>query len=360
MKGAFDMTNRYMAGDWRQYFLDVEDDTINSGAVELSWKEKNTNLSVFVIDPHGKIISTNVPTGVFGHFLGWPSIDWLGTTPFSQGGGFFPVKNKDDTSTVLFAPINQTGTYSLLVHSTLFEGKEITEPITLAAKFTTITPDNTPPEIILDLPEVINTENKILPEIIEDNLGSVTYLLDGIEVKIPADGLDLSEISTGPHILTINAKDRVGFETTNSFDFIIDTEPPVLEIRSPKNNTSVSNTLVIDLQLTDENLPEKDKISLLLPTGVRITDETVYSFNTTGLENGQYQINIFATDKASNSLSEDIMFTVDHSIVDKPKPKVSEQIELDPILILIIVGIATAIIVAIVFSQKNRKIVSNQ
>ena len=58
---------------------------------------------------------------------------------------------------MLFAPINQTGTYSLLVHSTLFEGKEITEPITLAAKFTTITPDNTPPEIILDLPEVINT-----------------------------------------------------------------------------------------------------------------------------------------------------------------------------------------------------------
>ena len=51
MKGAFDMTNRYMAGDWRQYFLDVEDDTINSGAIELSWKEKNTNLSVFVIDP---------------------------------------------------------------------------------------------------------------------------------------------------------------------------------------------------------------------------------------------------------------------------------------------------------------------
>jgi len=360
VKGAFDMTNRYMAGDWRQYFLDVEDDTINSGAIELSWKEKNTNLSVFVIDPHGKIISTNVPTGVFGHFLGWPSIDWLGTTPFSQGGGFFPVKNKDDTSTVLFAPINQTGTYSLLVHSTLFEGKEITEPITLAAKFTTITPDNTPPEIILDLPEVINTENKILPEIIEDNLGSVTYLLDGIEVKIPADGLDLSEISTGPHILTINAKDRVGFETTNSFDFIIDTEPPVLEIRSPKNNTSVSNTLVIDLQLTDENLPEKDKISLLLPTGVRITDETVYSFNTTGLENGQYQINIFATDKASNSLSENIMFTVDHSIADKPKPTALEQIEFDPVIILIIVGIAIAIIVAIVFSQKNRKIVSNQ
>ena len=54
------------------------------------------------------------------------------------------------------------------------------------------------------------------------------------------------------------------------------------------------------------------------------------------------------------------MFTVDHSIIDKPKPKALEQIEFDPILVLIIVGIAIAIIVAIVFSQKNRKIVSNQ
>ncbi|GIT56535.1 MAG: hypothetical protein Ct9H300mP17_16940 [Candidatus Nitrosopelagicus sp.] len=36
-----------------------------------------------------------MPTGVFGHFMNWASLDWLGSSPFSQGGGFFPVKNKD-------------------------------------------------------------------------------------------------------------------------------------------------------------------------------------------------------------------------------------------------------------------------
>lgn len=35
-------------------------------------------------------------------------------------------------------PINQTGTYTLLTHSTLFGGNSTTEPITLAAKFTNI------------------------------------------------------------------------------------------------------------------------------------------------------------------------------------------------------------------------------
>ncbi|WP_428325340.1 S8 family serine peptidase [Nitrosopumilus sp.] len=137
-KGAFDMTNRYMAGDWRQYYFDVQNEFVNSAAIEISWTSDDTNLAVFVMDPLGKIIQTNVPSGVFGHFLGWPSLDWLGNSLFSQGGGFYPVKNKDDTSTVLYVPINQTGTYTLLTHSTLFGGNSSTEPITLAAKFTNI------------------------------------------------------------------------------------------------------------------------------------------------------------------------------------------------------------------------------
>ncbi|MDH3853305.1 MAG: S8 family serine peptidase, partial [Nitrosopumilus sp.] len=137
-KGAFDMINRYMAGDWRQYYFDIQNEFINSAAIELSWTSDDTNLSVFVMDPSGQIIQTNVPSGVFGHFLDWVSLDWLGNSIFSQGGGFFPVKNKDDTSTVLYVPINQTGTYTLLTHSTLFGGSSTTEPITLAAKFTNI------------------------------------------------------------------------------------------------------------------------------------------------------------------------------------------------------------------------------
>ena len=137
-KGAFDMVNRYMAGDWRQYYFDIQNEFINSAAIELSWNSDNTNLAVFVMDPFGKIVQTNVPSGIFGHFLGWASLDWLGNSIFSQGGGFFPVKNKDDTSTVLYVPINQTGTYTLLTHSTLFGGSSTTEPITLSAKFTNI------------------------------------------------------------------------------------------------------------------------------------------------------------------------------------------------------------------------------
>ncbi|QUC65601.1 S8 family serine peptidase [Nitrosopumilus sp. K4] len=163
-KGAFDMVNRYMAGDWRQYYFDVVDDSISSASIELSWEHPDTNLAVFVMDPKGKIVQTNMPSGVFGHFLGWPSLDWLGNSLFSQGGGFFPVKNKDDTSTVLFVPINQTGTYSLLTHSTLFGGNSTTEPINIAARFSNISfedyhIDAKPPSVLI--PNFTNNDEKI-------------------------------------------------------------------------------------------------------------------------------------------------------------------------------------------------------
>ncbi|MFB5624745.1 MAG: hypothetical protein ACE5RP_07530, partial [Nitrosopumilus sp.] len=80
MKGAFDMINRYMAGDWRQYYFEIADKSINSGSIDISWTNDDTNISAFVIDPKGRIVQTNVPSGVFGHFNNWPSNDWLGTT----------------------------------------------------------------------------------------------------------------------------------------------------------------------------------------------------------------------------------------------------------------------------------------
>ena len=166
-KGAFDMSNRYMAGDWRQYYFDIQNDLVDTAIIELSWNSDDTNFGVFVMDPSGKIIQTNVPSGVFGHFLGWPSLDWLGNSLFSQGGGFYPVKNKDNTSTVLNVPINQTGTYALLTHSTLFGGNSTTEPITLKAKFTNLSSDT-----------ISNSENIPPPKSIIVDTGNSTQLTE--------------------------------------------------------------------------------------------------------------------------------------------------------------------------------------
>ena len=213
IKGAFDMANRYMAGDWRQYYFDIKDESINSAAIELSWSTDDTNLSVFVMNPKGEIIQTNMPAGIFGHFLGWVSLDWLGNSVFSQGGGFFPVKNKDNTSTVIYIPINQTGTYSILAHSTLFGGNSTTEPITLAAKFSTISAD-----VQSELNELNQTE--IQPELFLQNKTEViekTLSNDSSTITKPAE-ITKETISND---LSIIKQDKIVEETSFPIELAI-------------------------------------------------------------------------------------------------------------------------------------------
>jgi hypothetical protein len=350
-----------MAGDWRQFYLDVEDNTINVASFELSWKNDHTNFSAFVLDPHGKIIGTNMPTGVFGHFMNWASLDWLGNSPFSQGGGFFPVKNKDNISTLIFAPINQTGTHSLLIHSTLFEGTTITEPVTLVGKFTTLTADQKAPEIILELNEFIKSDYEVIPEIIEDNLSSVVYILNGNIIEIDDSGIDVSSLDDDSYTLIINAIDKFGLQSSQTFEFIVDKTLPAVELLS-NNNTVVSKRLDIQISVSDQNLPESNYLSYLLPNGERIVDKKSHSFDTSDLEEGKYLIDIFAKDMAENIISSKIIFEVDHTIIDS---QTSQSVNLsskivehytDYLLIIIIGIIAIAIVSVLVILKRKSKI----
>ena len=301
-----------------------------------------------------------MPTGVFGHFMNWASLDWLGSSPFSQGGGFFPVKNKDNTSTLIFAPINQTGIHSLLIHSTLFEGKNITEPITLVAKFSTLTSDNNPPKIILESNDFLKPDDIIVPEIIEDNIASVTYTLDGNLIQLNTTGFNINTLSDGKHSLTINAIDKFGLTNSKIFDFIVDSQSPTLELQS-KNNTVVSKRLNIQVSISDQNLPKSNYLSFLLPTGERIVDQKSYSFDVSDLDEGEYFIEVSTQDMAKNSALSKIIFEIDHSVVDPAKTSIStispEMVGSDQnYLLAIIIGvIAIAIVsVLVVIKQKSK------
>ena len=345
VKGAFDMVNRYMAGDWRQYYFDIADVTINTGIIDISWENEDSSISAFVFDPQGRIVQTNVPSGVFGHFMNWPSIDWLGTSPFSQGGGFFPVKNKDLTSSVIYAPINQTGTYTLLVHSILFGGDTLTEPITIAAKFTTILHDDKEPTIDLTIPEVINKHVAIMPQIVDENLGEVKYFLNNKEFNFTSNFIESQSIEDGTYELKIFASDIVGFNVSKSFTFNVDNTKPTLVIKSPLNDITVSETLFINFDVIDANLPEKGGIKIILPNG-EIRDQTQLKFDTSQLEDGSYKLQIFAEDKAGNKINERISFNVDHSKII-PTPIIDEEPKSEQNNLLII-GIALGIVIGVV------------
>jgi hypothetical protein len=308
-----------------------------------------------MIDPQGRIVQTNVPPGVFGHFMNWPSNDWLGTTPFSQGGGFFPVKNKDQTSTVLYTPINQTGTYTLMIHSTLFGGESLTEPVSIAAKFSTILHDNKKPEIILNIPEFINKKYSLLPQIQDENLDSVKYFLDGKEINFTSNLAELDFLVDGTHKLEIFASDLVGLNTTETFVFHLDNSPPDLIVKSPRSGMTVSENLPINFEVNDENLLDKGGISIILPDGELITDTTSLQFDTSNLENGQYEIQFFANDKAENEVIKTVSFYVDHNIIDSEMPIIEEKESTDQnylLVIGIIIGATIGVISVLLATNK--------
>lgn len=357
--GGFDMSNRYNAGDWREYYFSVNDKTINTATMIISWKDPNTNLSVFVVDPQGRIIQTNVPAGVLGEFQGWPSGDWLGpSTPFSEGGGFYPVKNKDATSTEIYASINQTGVYSVLIHTTLFGGRSISEPITLTTKFSTILPDESSPQVYLEIPQFVNNTYKLNPTIVGDNIQDEKYSLDSSVFQVLNETTFqniLEALPDGMHDLRIVVSDTVGHVVSKDFKFVLDNTPPRIIFNSPMNDSTVSGVIDFDLSINNTNLLEKNWLTVKLPNKTILDNET-FQYDTRTLQNGQYYIEAIAKDKAENIADEKIAINVANSAqnVTMPAPTtVPAKSDQDFItLIEIFIGIAIASLISIITFKK--------
>ena len=352
--GGFDMSNRYNAGDWREYYFDVTDKTTNSVAMNISWKDPDTNLSVFVVDPQGKIVQTNAPPGVLGQFQGWPSGDWLGPSPgFSEGGGFYPVKNKDATSTILYAPINQTGIYSVLIHAPLFGGRALTEPITFTSKFSTILPEESAPQLNIDIPLFINSNYTIIPKIIGGTIQDEKYYLDNLEpqtINQTKISEDLKNLSEGEHTMKFVVSDAVGHIVSKEFKFVIDNTPPTIIIKSPNNGSVVAGTVDINLDVSDLNPAQKNWLVIKTPKETVYDNKTV-QLDTTTIPNGLYNIELLANDRAGNIATEKIVINVDNSggIFAQKSPDQSFTT-----LVEILIGIAIASTISIFTFKKFR------
>jgi hypothetical protein len=354
VSGGFDMSNRYNAGDWREYYFNVDDKSINTATMIISWKDPNTNLSVFVLDPKGNIIQANTPAGVLGEFQGWPSGDWLGpSSSFSEGGGFYPIKNKDKTSTEVYAPINQTGVYSVLIHTTLFGAKSITEPITLAAKFSTILPYEEPPEIVLNLPQVINSTYKITPIIIGENITDEKYSIDSSDQKIIDQNTlsnDTENLSEGQHNIRIVVSDPVGHIASEDFTFVIDNTPPAIVLESPLNGSTVSGIINFNLHVNDTWPLEKNWLTVKFPNQ-NISDNATIQYDTRTISNGQHYIEVVARDKAGNTSVKTIVINVDNSVTGHVTGTGDQNFIT---LIEILVGITIAFLISVITFKKSR------
>lgn len=320
--GLSDMMSRYSAGDWRSYYFNITDPTITSMSLKVSWPHNSTSINVMAFGPDGKMVASSVPAGVFQEFAGWASNDWLGTSSVSEGGAFFFSQNSGSNSTAIYVPVNRTGTYSVLLHNTLFHGDSLYEPVQLEAKFSTLLADTLPPKIITKLPEYVSGRTKIPVKIEDENAAGLSYSIDGqVQPSTQRDAvvvIDGKKLSEGPHSLAIEAADTVGHSSSVSSRFTVDRTPPVAQVgvRTGNNNNSTSVFSGSDIYLprgstitwnvTDASGIARTQVTL--PDGR--TDKP-QSSSIVNMTDGSYKFAILSTDKAGNRLSKSWTLTVD-------------------------------------------------
>lgn len=327
--GLSDMVSRYAAGDWRSYYFTVTDPTVTAMTLKVSWPHNSTSVNAMAYGPDGKMVASSVPAGVFQEFSNWPSNDWLGTSSFSEGGAFFFSQNAGERSTVLQVPVNGTGTYSLLIHNTLFHGESLYEPLSVDAKFSTLLPDTTPPKLAAKVPEFVTGGTVTVPITIDDSNpgeGLLSYSVDGkllppLGKQVKIEGGTLAD---GPHLLTVESKDAVGNSATSSWQFTVDRTPPSAElfVRNGSSNATeaaagklvvVSKQATLAWNVTDAN--GVDKVTVRLPGAkpASYAPDSSAVFNSTALADGRYNFTISSRDVPGNSETKAWSLVVDNT-----------------------------------------------
>jgi hypothetical protein len=341
--GLFDMTSRYSAGDWRSYYFKVDDGTITSMTLKVSWPHNTTSISAMAFGPDGRLVASTVPSGVFETFSGWPSNDWLGTTAFSEGGAFYFSQNAGENATLLHVPVNGTGVYSILLHNTVFHGNSLYEPLQVEAKFSTLLPDGAAPAITIDLPKFIgeSKEHRIAVSITEENLAGLKYAIDNKSFAPELDGgsfdilIDTSALVEGTHTLRIDTSDLVGHVTSFESAFEVDNTPPSIDVfvKDSAGNLrlvagskiGISETSEVLWNITDKNgVVDPDAIIFQfagdLPVQIVPSLTSSMTINPDALPEGARQVLIEGKDASGNRATRDIEVVVDTA---RPAPSIS-------------------------------------
>ncbi len=321
MQGSFDMFSRYNAGEWKYYHLNVMDASVNTLSIKITWKNELSSLSVFVLDPKGDIVASSVPAGVFKEFINWPSNDWLGRS-VAGSGAFYPAQNNGRNSTVVYAPVNSPGIYTIMMHNTLFHAKDSpTEPLSIEVKPSTILADTKPPNVDVRIPFYAKGSIDFRIDVRDENLEHISYSIDDSMPSIVSNNnakisIDTTKLDDGLHTLTIFSRDKVGHISIDRYTFYVDNTPPSIEVKGiPVTLTSsdaylVSGVLKINIDVRDATLKN---FNIILPDGKVIENENEISIDTSMLSDGEHELRVYAYDNAGNSSESTLRLMVDNT-----------------------------------------------
>jgi len=215
--------------------------------------------------------------------------------------------------------LNASSTFYTL--SGLIEGHHtiIVEAYDLAGNLksdeTTIIVDKTEPTLTIINPENgTNVAGSITIRFLafDANLLRVIYSInDGISLETVGGTsfmINTTTLTDGSFNLYITAIDRAENSATETLTLIADNAAPTVTITSPKEETELMGTIIIEFNASDINL---DKVLLYVDNAeFNVTGTTSYSWDTTALGDGNHKIRLVATDKAGNSAETSVTVNV--------------------------------------------------
>jgi RHS repeat-associated protein len=156
--------------------------------------------------------------------------------------------------------------------------------------------DLTPPQIIFAVPQYINVNVTLSPQIIETNPGTTTILLNG---QVVPEGTIVAQ--DGAYVLQITSVDLAANSSQLDSEFTIDKTAPLITITGVEDGNFYPETRTITINITEANLQS----STILLDGEPFVSGTAVS------EEGAHNLVVTTFDLAGNTANRVLDFGID-------------------------------------------------
>ncbi len=161
-----------------------------------------------------------------------------------------------------------------------------------------------------------------------------------------SESYELVDLDSGHHAVEITTFDNAGNEAVEEVEFIVDMEPPTVEITSPEHDSVHSEETVMVEWSGSDDLSGIDRYELKL-NGDLMYEGDGETYELQELEDGEHTLEAIAFDTAGNNQTEMIDFEI-----ETPEPT-TEALPLAVWIIISIVIVAAVILVVYKWKYEN-------
>jgi len=321
MSGYFDWRWRYEAGDWRLWFVQVDDPTVIALRIDASWQDRDTDVDLWSLTPGG------IPRdSSFSPYLGEGNFRWDTRT---GGPADWIIVH---TSSGFARP--GPGLYTVALHNVLFGSNPPPEPVAGGVKIAKLAPRG-PVTRSARPADMVSTQFTLTTGFSLTNIfwdaspppggsafpgsaspADIQNMLPGASITLSANFIVPEGTPDGEYLnyVVLAADQLFAFVRV---DIVVDSLAPSLSVLSPAANAVVGGSVLIEA--TSEDAGGFGSVAFVAGTSPgslsRDPGGSIWAgtWNSVGIPDGPIALRVTATDAAGNARSVDRNVVVDNT-----------------------------------------------